>query len=101
MTTPTVAQVIFGQKTGSNIYGFYWCAIALGNFIQYFYVSNLSKKIGFDNVIYICLGMAVCAIPIVLFTKFQGPWMNETIALEYCINCQSSQVQPQENDQLA
>lgn len=24
VSTPTVAQVIFGQRTGSNIYGFYW-----------------------------------------------------------------------------
>jgi len=23
-TTPTVVQAIYGQKTGSNIYGFYW-----------------------------------------------------------------------------
>ncbi len=76
VTTPTVVQVIFGQKTGSNIYGFYWCVIAATNFIQYSYVSNLSETIGFDNIIYIVLGMAVLAVPIVIFTKFQGPWMN-------------------------
>lgn len=81
MTTTTVLQIIFGQKTGSNIVGFFWCAIATTNFIQYFYISNLSKTIGFDNIIYICLAMAAAAVPLVIFTKFQGPWMNDTSAV--------------------
>lgn len=59
--------------------------VATANFIQYLFVSNLSKTIGFDNIIYICLGMACLAVPIVIFTKFQGPWKNETAALEYCV----------------
>ncbi len=76
VTTPTVAQAIYGQKTGSNIYGFYWEVVALANFTQYLFVSNLSKTIGFDNIIYICLGMACLAVPLVIVTKFQGPWEN-------------------------
>ena len=73
VSTPTVVQAIYGQKTGSNIYGFYWEIISLGNFIAYLYVSNLSNTIGFDNVIYICLGMTLAVVPVVIFTKFQGP----------------------------
>lgn len=37
--------------------------------------------------------MAVLAVPIVIFTKFQGPWENETAALEYCVGYQDNQVQ--------
>lgn len=70
VVTPTVAQAIYGQKTGSNIYGFYWEVVATANFVQYLFVSNLSKTIGFDIIIYICLGMAGLAIPLVIFTKF-------------------------------
>lgn len=81
VTTPTVVQAIYGQKTGSNIYGFYWEIVATGNFLQYLFVSNLSKSIGFDNIIYICLGMAGLAIPFIVFTTFQGPWKNDTEAL--------------------
>ncbi len=76
VTTPTVVQIIFGQRTGENIYGFFWCVIATANFIQYAYVSQLNQSIGFNNIIYICLGMTILAIPIVLFSGFQGPWMN-------------------------
>ena len=70
VSTPTVSQVIFGKNTGSNIYGFYWEIIALGNMISYLYVSNLTKTIGFDNEIYICMGMSLLAVPIIIFTKF-------------------------------
>ncbi len=94
MTTTTVLQIIFGQKTGSNIVGFFWCVIATTNFIQYFYVSNLTKTIGFDNIIYICLGMAAAAVPVMMLTKFQGPWKNDTSAVEYFISCQNNEVKP-------
>ena len=30
------------------------------------------------------MGMAVAAIPIVVLSKWQGPWENPTVALEYC-----------------
>lgn len=43
VVTPTVIQIIFGTKTGSNIYGFFWCMIATSNWIQYFYVGYVSK----------------------------------------------------------
>ena len=70
VTTPTVVQTIFGQKTGSNFYGFFWCVIATGNWIQYFFVAYLSKAIGFDNIIYVSLGMAVLAFPILIFNNY-------------------------------
>lgn len=76
VTTPTVVQVILGQRIGSNVYGFFWSVIAISNFIGYFYVDFLSGPITFNNIIYICLGMVVLAIPIVLFFRFQGPWKN-------------------------
>lgn len=78
VATPTATQNIYGEATGANIYGIYWCNFALANFLGYIYVSNLTKVIGFDNVIYICLGMTVIVIPFIIFTKFQGPWENPT-----------------------
>jgi hypothetical protein len=74
VTTPTVSQTVYGHKIGSQLYGFFWCCLALSNSISYLFVANLSKKIGFDIIIYICLGMSVVSIPIIIFTKFQGPW---------------------------
>ena len=81
--TPTFSQLVFGQETGSNIYGFYWETYSIANFIQYAFVSGLSSVIGFENVIYICTGMCVLAIPLVISTTWQGPWLNETDRLEY------------------
>lgn len=81
-----MAQALFGQRTGSNIYGFYFEVFAVANFLQFGFVQGLSTTIGFDAVIYICLGMCVLAVPIVLLTTFQGPWKNDTSQLGYCID---------------
>lgn len=67
---PTVAQEIFGQETGSNIYGFYWCGFAVANFIQFAFVAGLSPTTGFDVVIYICLGITGISVFMVIFGKF-------------------------------
>lgn len=99
-STPASVQTIFGVNVGSKIYGFYWCALATSNFIGYFLVSNLSKTIGFDSVIYITLGMTIAAIPIVIFTKFQGPWGNDTVALEYCISREMMKVEEEEKKEI-
>jgi len=29
--------------------------------------------------------MACLAVPLVIFTQFEGPWHNQTDALEYCV----------------
>ncbi len=84
--TPTAAICIYGSKTGTNIYGIYWSVFSLANLFGYFYVSQLSKLIGFDGTIYVCLGMVLCAFPLVIFNKFQGPWENDTAHLEYIIS---------------
>lgn len=76
VTTPTVVQAVFGQRTGSNIYGFYWIMFSLANFIQYAFVISLKNTIGFTNIIYICLGMCVLAVILLVSTTFQGPWKN-------------------------
>jgi hypothetical protein len=41
--------------------------------------------IGFDNVVYICLGMTIVVIPVIIFTTFQGPWGNPTHQVEFCV----------------
>lgn len=46
--TPTVLQVIFGPKVGSNIYGFYWTVFGLSNLLQFAFVSELSKQVSFN-----------------------------------------------------
>jgi hypothetical protein len=74
VTIPTLSQILYGQIIGSKVYGFFWNCVATANFIQFAYVKGLTPLIGFDNAIYICLGMSVLAVPIVIFTKFQGPW---------------------------
>jgi len=79
--TPTASLYIYGNRTGTNIYGVYWSVFSVANFVGYIYVSQLSKLIGFDGIIYVCLGMVVCSIPLVYFSKFQGPWKNDTAHL--------------------
>ena len=76
--TPTFSQLVFGQETGSNIYGFYWETYSIANFIQFGFVSGLERLIGFDNIIYVCTGMCVLSIPLVISTTWQGPWLNST-----------------------
>lgn len=78
VTTPTSLQYIYGPTVGANIYVFFWETFAFANFLGYIYVSQLSKVIGFDNIIYIALGMCVCTIPALIFTKFEGSWKNDT-----------------------
>ena len=75
---PTTGQSIFGQKTGSNIYGFYWTVFAVANFLQYAFVAGIADKISFDGIIYICLGMTVVSLIILNLFTFEGPWKNST-----------------------
>jgi len=77
---------VFGQRTGSNIYGFIFFAISTANFIQFGYVKGLAPLITFNGIIYVCLGMSVLIIPIIYFSTFKGPWENSTINVEYCVN---------------
>ena len=81
MITPTASLYIYGNRTGTNIYGIYWSVSSIANFLGYIYVSQLSKLISFDGVINVCLGMVICSIPLVFFSKFQGPWENDTTHL--------------------
>lgn len=39
--TPIFSQLVFGQSTGSNAYGFFWTTYSIANFIQFAYVSTL------------------------------------------------------------
>lgn len=82
---PSFSQLVFGQRTGSNIYGLVFLAIASSNFIQFGFVKGLAPLITFNGIIYICLGMSALIIPIILFSKFQGPWGNSTVNVEYCV----------------
>ncbi len=74
VSSPTALLSLYGHTTGSNIYGVYWTVCGLANMTAYILVSQLSKVIGFDNVIYICLGVSVVSVPLVITTNFQGPW---------------------------
>jgi hypothetical protein len=85
-TAPSFSQIVFGHKTGSNLYGFIFLAISTSNFIAFGYVKGLSTSIGFDSVIYIVLGMSIACIPLIIFSKFQGNWLNSTMSLEYSIS---------------
>ncbi len=72
VVTPTFSQYLFGPEVGSNIYGFFWETYSLANFLHFLFINTLKKSLGFDNIIYITLGMSVLSIPIVIFTKWQG-----------------------------
>ncbi len=73
---PTFLQIVFGQVVGSNSYGIFWEVFALANLLQYGFVSGLSLLITFDGIIYICLGMSVIAMLIVVLGDFKAPWNN-------------------------
>ena len=70
MISLTFLMIVFGQKVGSNVYGFFWEVFGVSNLIQYAFVSGLAKHITFDGVIYITLGMSVIALVLVLVTNF-------------------------------
>lgn len=88
VVTPTFAQIVFGQRTGSNIYGFYWSTFGVANFIAYAFVAGLIPYIEFDGVIYVCLGMCVLTIPMIVLGRFEGPWENSLESLKYCLCCE-------------
>jgi hypothetical protein len=77
-TAPTIALYLYGASTGANIYGIYFCTFACANFIAESFVSELSASIGFNDIIYIVLGMSLATIPAVVFVTFRGPWFNST-----------------------
>jgi len=84
VSTPTASQSLYGHNTGSTIYGIYLEMFGAANLVSYLYVSLLSHVIGFNNVIYVCLGMVVLAMPLVIMTKYQGPWENDVSQLGFC-----------------
>jgi hypothetical protein len=84
---PTFLQIVFGERVGSNIYGFFWEVFGLANLVQYAYVSGLSSKITLNNVIYICLGMSFIALLLIILSNFETPWKNPQGQLGYCIKC--------------
>lgn len=90
VSNPSLVQYMFGQRMGENCYGFFWCSVAVANFIEYIYVSQLGLILEFNYLIYICLGMSLLVIPIILLSTFQGPWKNPTEYLEYCVTCRKN-----------
>ena len=84
---PTFLQIVFGDRVGSNIYGFFWEVFGLANLVQYAYVSGLSSKITLNNVIYICLGMSLIALLLVIVINFEAAWKNPEDQLGYFIKC--------------
>jgi hypothetical protein len=99
VSTPTSALCVYGPTTGANIYGILWDIFGFSNLLGYIFVSQLSQSIGFNNVIYVCLGMSILALPIVIFTKFQGPWENDTSQLEFLVALELEK--QKENEQKA
>lgn len=85
--TPTFLQLLFGERVGSNIYGIFWESFALANMLQYVYVSCVSPNISFNNVIYICLGMSIISLILVISGNFEAPWKNPQDFLGYCKSC--------------
>ena len=99
---PTVSQIIYGQKIGSDFYGFYWTVFALSNLLQYAFVSGLTDKITFNGNIYIVLGMTALSLIVLIVYRFQGPWKNRLDHLGFCSEwCQGTTVEsnPEEENQ--
>jgi hypothetical protein len=51
--------------------------------MQYIFVSQISSKIKIDGIIYICLGMTVFSLMVVIFGNFLGSWNNSPEQLGY------------------
>lgn len=92
-SNPSLAQYMFGQRMGEYYYGLFWCTVAVANFIEFIYVSELGLVLEFNYLIYICLGMSLLAVPIVFFSTFQGPWKNPTYQLEYCVSYHKNEIE--------
>jgi hypothetical protein len=71
VVTPTMSMQVFGAKVGSEIYSFYWCSFATANLLSYVYVSQLTGLIGFNNVLYICAGMAAAVLVVLALYDFR------------------------------
>ena len=70
VTAPTFSQAVFGPIIGSKIYSFYWISISIANFIGFGLVQAFAVSIGFDLIIYVCLGLCIAAIPVIILSKF-------------------------------
>lgn len=76
--TPTYCQIVFGIKWGSKVFGLYIISLSIANFLQYGLLVGVAPIISLDGVIYICLGIVILALFILIITNFQGPWKNST-----------------------
>jgi hypothetical protein len=65
------------------VFGFFWEIWGLSNLLQYVFVSQVSNKITFNGIIYICLGMTVFSLILIIFGNFLGPWNNSLDQLGY------------------
>jgi hypothetical protein len=66
----THSHIVFGIEVGSDLDLFFWSFFSLSNFIGYFYVSQLSDLIGFNNIFYICAAMNVVVYPLLASYHF-------------------------------
>lgn len=77
MLAPTFSSTVFGKEVGPKVFGMFWCSFALGNFLQYGYIMGLEPKIGLDGIIYICLGMNLLNLMIIILYGFSAKWKND------------------------
>lgn len=74
---PTFSAVVFGKEVGAKIFGMFWCSFALGNFLQYVYLVTLEPNLTLNGIIYVCLGMNVLNVVIILVYNFEAKWEND------------------------
>jgi hypothetical protein len=68
--TPTYCQIVFGIKWGSKVFGFYIISLSIANFLQYGLLIGVAPLISLDGVLYICLGIVILALFILIITDF-------------------------------
>ena len=66
----THSHFVFRFNIGSDIDLIYWACFTLSNFISYFFIAFLSSQIGFNNILYICLGMNIFVLPFLIFFNY-------------------------------
>lgn len=82
---PTYSAVMFGKDIGAQVFGVFWCSFAVGNFLQYTYLLTLESVLSLDGIIYVCLGMNVINVLIIILYGFKAPWGNDAKYFKFSV----------------
>lgn len=79
---PVVSAQLFGVKIASQIYGIYWFAFGIANFIQFGFVLGFKDSIGFKGIYYIDAAFSAICLIIIRFYKLKTDWSNYYVEMK-------------------